>query len=72
MNCPSETCAHDLTEQRKRVTPPKHVNFEIRFNCCSVCDDIQATPEQRQKNTKQSNHAYNQYKTSQMGTWGFR
>jgi hypothetical protein len=72
MNCPSETCAHELAEQRKRVTPPKHVNFEIRFNRCSVCGDIQATPEQRKKNTKHSNYAYNKCKEQRTSLWGIQ
>lgn len=73
MNCPSESCKHNtLIEERKRVTPPKHVNFEIRFNRCPECGDIVATPEQRKKNHKQANYAYNSYKNRNMALWGIQ
>jgi hypothetical protein len=63
-------CTHQWSEQRKRVTPPKYANFEIRFNRCSECGVTQATPEQRQKNNKQANHAYNKYRGGVAGLWG--
>ena len=66
------TCKHQWVEERKRVNPPKHANFEIRFNRCSECGDVAATPEQRQKNKKHSNHAHNVYVRESFNLWGIQ
>jgi len=66
MNCQSNF--HNFVEQRKRVSPPKYVRFEIRFNRCSECGVMRATPEQRKKNNKQANGAFNKYRRKIMET----
>jgi hypothetical protein len=52
-------CDHDWSDRDKRVSPPKHVSFEIRYQKCRKCERVQATDKQRQRNRKQANYAYN-------------
>jgi hypothetical protein len=59
-------CRHEWVEQEKRIHPPKHCSFRVRYNVCVKCGEITATIAQRKKNRKQSNGAYNKYARQQM------
>lgn len=69
MNCPSESCTHTFEVVRMMVKPAKHTSYVQASQVCSTCGDVSATPKMRQKNTKNSNHAYNKYGRMVQGLW---